>query len=53
MGRVTIRFLGKNILIYSLGSVALRFASVVLIPIYTRRLSVESYGLLDICLIMI
>lgn len=43
--------LGKNIGIYSFGNIALRAASFLLIPIYTRYLSVDNYGILDICII--
>jgi O-antigen/teichoic acid export membrane protein len=48
---VRLALLGKNIGIYSLGNIALRAASFLLIPIYTRYLSVANYGLLDICIV--
>ncbi|MFQ6082617.1 MAG: flippase [Candidatus Aminicenantia bacterium] len=50
---MNIKVLGKNIVIYSIGNIALRAVSVLLIPLYTRYLSVENYGLLDICIITI
>jgi O-antigen/teichoic acid export membrane protein len=46
-----IALLGKNMGIYSLGNISLRAAAFLLIPIYTRYLSVDNYGLLDICII--
>ena len=48
---VKLALLGKNIGIYSLGNIALRAAAFLLIPLYTRYLSVDSYGLLDLCII--
>lgn len=48
-----IKHLGKNIGIYSIGNAALRSVSFLLIPVYTRYLSVENYGLLDICIVTI
>lgn len=43
--------LGRNIGIYSLGNIALRSSAFLLIPIYTRYLSIDNYGVLDICII--
>ena len=48
-----IKHLGKNIGIYSIGNAALRSVSFLLIPIYTRYLSLDNYGLLDICIVTI
>jgi lipopolysaccharide/colanic/teichoic acid biosynthesis glycosyltransferase/O-antigen/teichoic acid export membrane protein len=41
---------GKNALLYSFGTMAIRFASFLLIPIYTYSLSVADYGLLSVLL---
>jgi O-antigen/teichoic acid export membrane protein len=42
--------LGKNAILYSLGTMAIRTASFLLIPIYTYSLSVSDYGLLSVLL---
>jgi O-antigen/teichoic acid export membrane protein len=42
--------LGKNALLYSIGTIAIRSASFMLIPIYTYSLSVADYGLLAVLL---
>jgi O-antigen/teichoic acid export membrane protein len=42
--------LGKNALLYSIGTIAIRSASFLLIPIYTYSLSVADYGLLAVLL---
>src|SRR6266478_5685093 len=41
---------GKNALLYTIGTVGLRTASFVLIPIYTYSLAVSDYGLLAVLL---
>src|SRR5258706_9112438 len=42
--------LGKNAILYALGTMAIRTASFLLIPIYTYSLSVTDYGLLSVLL---
>ena len=42
-----IKTLGKDTLIYGLGSVLQKFIGVLLLPFYTRALSPAEYGILD------
>lgn len=42
-----IRTLGKDTLVYGLGSVFKKFIGVILLPFYTRALSPSDYGILD------
>jgi O-antigen/teichoic acid export membrane protein len=42
--------LGKNAILYSIGTMAIRTASFLLIPIYTYSLTVADYGLLSVLL---
>lgn len=48
-----LNILGKNTIIYSVGTIGLRLSAFLLIPIYTRTLSIEEYGLLVTLLITI
>lgn len=43
---MNLKLFGKNALIYAIGTICLRAASFLLIPLYTRFLSVSDYGLL-------
>src|SRR5688572_18858944 len=45
-----IRFLGGSALIYGLGTVLLKGLNFLLLPLYTRYLTPESYGVLAVCL---
>ena len=42
--------LAKNFLIYGLGGAASRLAAIFLVPLYTRALNIEQYGMLEILL---
>ncbi len=44
---MSIKSFGKNAVIYSIGTIALRFTTFLLIPLYTNYLSQEEYGLLN------
>lgn len=48
---MSFRIFGKNAAIYLIGNVALRLVSFILIPFYTRYLSLNEYGLLEIMLV--
>lgn len=50
---MNLRLFGKNALIYAVGTICLRLAAFLLIPVYTRSLSVSDYGLLAALLITI
>ena len=50
---MNLNVLGKNAVIYSIGTACLRFAALLLIPLYTRALSVSEFGLLSTLLITI
>lgn len=43
---ITVKLIGKNTVIYAIGNVCFRFASFLLIPLYTHTLSMNEYGLL-------
>jgi len=46
-----IRTVGKNVLIYAIGIVALRGTALLLIPLYTHFLTIEDFGILSTVLI--
>lgn len=48
-----LRLLGKNTFIYGIGNIGLRSTAFLLLPLYTRRLSVNDFGLLATLLITI
>ncbi len=48
-----LKLFGKNAVVYSIGTVALRASAFLLIPIYTNFLSLEEYGLLATLLLTI
>ncbi len=50
---MNIKSFGKNAAIYSIGTIALRFTSFLLIPLYTRYLTQEEFGLLQTLLFTI
>ena len=50
---MSLKVLGKNTVIYAIGIIGMRAASFLLIPVYTRTLSVSDYGLLAILLLSI
>ncbi len=50
---MSIKSFGKNAAIYSIGTIALRFTSFLLIPLYTRYLTQEEFGLLQTLLFTI
>jgi O-antigen/teichoic acid export membrane protein len=43
---MNLRIFGKNAFIYSIGNIALRAGAFLLIPLYTRFLSIDEYGML-------
>lgn len=50
---MSIKSFGKNAAIYSIGTIALRFTSFLLIPLYTHYLTQEEFGLLQTLLFTI
>ena len=50
---MNIKSFGKNAAIYSIGTIALRFTSFLLIPLYTHYLTQEEFGLLQTLLFTI
>jgi len=50
---MSLKLLGKNAVIYAIGNVCVRAASLLLIPLYTHSLSIRDYGLLTTLLISI
>jgi O-antigen/teichoic acid export membrane protein len=50
---MSIKSFGKNTVIYLVGSIGLRFSSFLLLPLYTKYLSIEDFGLLQTLLLTI
>lgn len=50
---MSIKDFSKNTIIYSIGSIGIRFSAFLLLPLYTKYLSVENFGFLQTLLLTI
>lgn len=50
---MSLKVFGKSAFVYSIGTIAARISTFILIPIYTHYLAIDTYGLLSILLLAI
>ncbi len=48
---MSLKVFAKNTFVYSIGSIAVRFSTFLLIPLYTHYLSVSDFGLLSVLIL--